>query len=727
MSDTSHQSSAADAESEEAHFESDLNQLQPFADDICESWRQHETSILLHEKALQELRTLSLEGRIVMLSAPRAGHGKTHLLGRVAEELTGEATVISLPWQDEAGLTWAATGKGLIQDLASSISKPDALQRLGAGVNTTLLRRLIQTGRIPSTDPVQALRVLSQDPMDVFSALGPAKIIGEWFRRHAEQLRGQLADISNVEGVEAVETWLRELFDYTETPSPATLAALLAGMESADSAQVVRFLRLAASWRPVVLVADHMDALYRDAEAGVSVARMALALTALPGVHVVLSMNQDLWEATFGQQLPSALEDRLSACNVSLQGLMPADAEALVSHRLSLAEVGSAQQESFLKYLDLPAWYQSRPAGLVAARALLRHSAEQWKSWLLVADEPEPVVPEELPQRPEPETPESEPYEPAPLSMLLEDEEEDLSELNASLSRDAEGLTLDIANHPSSEDPPPSNVVPMPLTAAGDTAVEFKAAPQLADTLGANYHKLRQMLAKLKVTTDTVTLPEKPEVKPVLPSANGYAPLAVEVDPQSESLQARYERLRGLRLQLGESLKVDTSSLQLLLRLAGRRFPVVNYDEVELPGLTGRTVPRWSLQGLELVFGLGEFSDARYWTTLSGFVAGRLAELRAAATQHGETAPELKLVVFKSGQDSSAMVTLLQHESIPPALLPYLDAVHLDSRSLASLAAMHQIIHEAETGVLNSDPTAVLGALANELDFFWKRVTRPKV
>ena len=56
----------------------------------------------------------------------------------------------------------------------------------------------------------------------------------------------------------------------------------------------------------LVLVADHMDGLYRDPAAGVAVARMTLALTSMPGVYVVLSVNQDLWETTFGRQLPSA-------------------------------------------------------------------------------------------------------------------------------------------------------------------------------------------------------------------------------------------------------------------------------------------------------------------------------------------------------------------------------------------------------------------------------------
>src|SRR5207244_3016186 len=126
------------------------------------------------------------------------------------------------------------------------------------------------------------------------------------------------------------------------------------------------------------------------------------------------------------------------------------------------------------------------------------------------------------------------------------------------------------------------------------------------------------------------------------------------------------------------------------VRLAGKRFPVVNYDEVELPGLLGRSLPRWSLQGMELVFGLEDFSDNRYWKTVSSYMAGRLAEIHASMGQGAHTSPHLKLVVFKGDTEAAGLVSLLRDETIPPSLRSIVDAVHLDPRSLASLYAMHQ-------------------------------------
>ncbi len=355
----------------------ELAALQPFGRDICESWREAESEghVTLHERVIEQLTALRGSERIMLLSAPRAGHGKTHLLGRVAAKLQKDVLPATLPWQTPEGATWAATGRGLIDDLA----RGNLLQPLCGGVNAMLLRRLIQTGRIPSSDPAQALRVLGQDPMELFSATGSARVIGDWFRKHFAQLSRTLGDIANLDSASAAEIWLRAMFEHLEKGDAASLAELQNLAAQDAPAQVPRFLRLAAVWKPVVLIADHMDAFYRDPASGVTLARFALELAALPGVHVVLSMNQDLWDSSFGPQLPSALEDRLNARGVALRGLTEQDARAIVDLRLREAGLRDDERAAFAGFLDLERYFIGRPVGSVSPRALLRHAAAQWR------------------------------------------------------------------------------------------------------------------------------------------------------------------------------------------------------------------------------------------------------------------------------------------------------------------------------------------------------------
>lgn len=768
--------------------ESALGHLQPFALDVCQSWHEasEEASVPLHDRALDELRTLQAQDRVMLLNAPRAGHGKTHLLGRVAHKLSGEAIVAGLPWQSRDDVSWTGCGHGVLQDLASGTVQPNALQRACAGVLATLLRRLIQTGRIPSTDPVQALRVLSQDPMDLFNDRGNAKVIGEWFRKHFDQLRKPLADISSLDGPDLVEDWLTGFFEYVNQPTPAVFALLEARID-AGGAQAARFIRLLTAWRPIVLVADHMDGLYRDPQAGVAVARMTLALTSLPGVHVVLSVNQDLWETTFGRQLPSALEDRLSSNSVTLRGLTAVDAAALISLRLREAGVESEDEAAFLRFVDMDRFFMGRPVGSVSARGLLRHLAQMWRHWLkndgeasqastgsgsglgpaaapaLVSDERPGLAAESFLMEPEPRESEAENLQ--KLADNLRDDEggtvvnlssPDPAPVQAPPFVGAAPLVVvsggplgAIASPPPlrSVPPPPSVSGPVPvaqpaLAPAPTPPVVFFDKPALSilppadpamstpspaarqagltEVPPTTFHKLRQMLAKLKVATDSVPLSEAALSSQQAAGTHSNGTSAA-------SLQARYERLRHEIAGTSRPTFVETAVVNDLVRLAGKRFPVVNYDEVELPGLLGRSLPRWTLSGMELVFGLEDFSETRYWKTVSSYMVGRMAEIQASAVQGGTVTPHVKLVVFKGDHEAAGLVALLRDETIPPPLRSIVDAVHLDPRSLASLYAMHQIIRETETGAIQADTNAVLSTLANELDFFWKRVTRPKV
>jgi hypothetical protein len=556
-------------------------------------------------------------------------------------------------------------------------------------------------------------------------------------------------------------------------------------MDDDSSVEVPRFLRLLTMWRPLVLVADHMDGLYRDPASGVAVARMTLALVSIPGVHVVLSVNQDLWETTFGRQLPSALEDRLNARNVTLRGLTAKDAQDLVVLRLGEAGVGADDVASFLRFIDVERYFLGRPIGSVSARGLLRHASQLWRHWLTMDDsgpgggesDSSPVPAEGFLMEPAP----------APVPVLSgtapSAETEDTEKLAANLAADAGGRVVSLSGPGAGPLPPMSGPAPQLISPAtgnppsgnsasggalfqftasipttppdsspgasasseGATSVAFfpeHPSPAIAPSPGAQaearlsgltesapttFHKLRQMLANLKETTGAVPLPESvfPPAEEAAPKHHGVNGGATQ---PAADLQARFEHYRQEIANTGRPAHVELPVINDLVRLAGRRFPVINYDEVELPGLLGRSLPRWSAQGMELVFGLEDFSDSRYWKTVSSFMVGRLAELHASTMVGGEPAAvQVKLVMFKGDAEAAGLATLLREENIPAPLSSIVDAIHLDPRSLASLYAMHQIIRETESGAMYADTNAVLNTLANELDFFWKRVLRPKV
>jgi hypothetical protein len=711
-----------------------LQFMQPFGRDICESWHdaEQEGHVPLNERTLDQLRALRAGERVLLIRAPRAGYGKTHLLGHAATLLKENFVPMTLPWQSPDAMNWTATGRGLLADLSRDDEKHNALWQICAGVCATLLRRLIQTGRIPSADPAQALQVLDQPPQEIFGGGSSAQVIGTWFREHFAQLIKPMAESANLGDLAEAEAWLRAMFEHMRQPSPATLGELFVLIARDPEAQTQRFLRLAASWKPVVLLADHMDAFYRNPESGVALAQMALSLASLPGVHVVMSLNQDLWETTFGPQLPSALEDRLNARSVALNGMTLPDAQALIKLRLDEATLTPEERASFNSFLDLERYFLGRPLNTVSPRALLRHAAAQWRIFsehgiaFLPKPAPQaaPSIPPSLPG------PVEEKEEPPPGPFLDDDADPvELQKLAESLEREAQGQQVDLSNgtnapespHHLSAIPPESFLAPEPPSLSHDPP----SPTGLSESTQNSFQKLRQMLSRVRANADDIPASETPPFAPppLMPHPLEAAGPPAAPAVSAEDLQRRYEELRAQFGFNGKSRHMDMAAVGDLVGIAGRRFAIVRYDEVDLPGLPGHSLTRWSLQGSEIVFGVHDFGDRSYWQTVSMFLAGRVAATQAAA-QVGEPAPRLKLAVFKNDENAAQLSSLLHDNVIPPTLQPLVDAVHLDTRSLASIHAMREVVREADAGTLSADGSAVTQLMAQELDFLWKRLTR---
>jgi len=120
---------------------------------------------------------------------------------------------------------------------------------------------------------------------------------------------------------------------------------------------------------------------YRMERAGLRIATMLLDLVAIDGVNVVLSLNQDVWQATFAHHLPSAMEDRLTASQFLLRGLTTDDATDMLRLRLRGAGIEVAMADQFERFLGVARWFQGRPIGSVSARVFLRHAAQQWQTF----------------------------------------------------------------------------------------------------------------------------------------------------------------------------------------------------------------------------------------------------------------------------------------------------------------------------------------------------------
>lgn len=771
------------SDSEPHHEDPVLPGVNPFAVDVCPGpygVAEDDSVGALNAEVLERLSQAVEDqqagvGRVagqplVLLTAPRAGYGKTHLLGRLTASGGQQWLILPLAFRtgDEVTRTNVARrGLEALERAESGVAGWSVLREVSAGVTSSLLRQLIENGKLPCANPGQALKVLSGPVHEIFSQTGQAHLIGEWLRKHVGQLRKPMADLaSRITGVVTTgeaEVWLQAFVAQALDGQGAGLASLRQlATQSDESCGVV--MKLMGIWRPVVVLVDHLDGFYRNADAGLQIATLLLDLAEVDGHPVVLSLNQDVWQATFGHHLPSALEDRLTASRLLLRGLTEEEASEMVVLRLSRSGIEPALARAFEDFLDVPRYFMGRPLGSVSARVFLRHAAQQWTVYRHsiphegmrqgVASDPEAFLDEDesgegpmglLPMvQGRPGTVLDSPFQlskpeifDADTQALVRQVSGGLKEPRAALPQDQVPVTkvespnvspFQIVEPTSGEDKVPSGLLNEEPQASSGDAGAGEAVSLEAGRVQGSFEKLKEMLDRLRQSNGIQAQPTAAPVKAeeqVRPKSEPTQPAPSGEAVARAALMGRFEALKLQMSGEAEARPLDGARLMELIRLAGRRFPLVRPEEHELAGMPERPVMGWTLRGAEILFAPVGVVEGAFWKGLAVYAAGRAAASREVAESTGEEAPNFKVVVFKSVHENGAWGTLFSGAQFPEALKPWVDVVHLDGRSIAALYAMQRIIREAEMGTLQAAPQQVMSVLARELDFFWKRITRP--
>jgi len=701
----------------------------PFAEDVCmtpfEVDERRSIGALNRDVvervagAVQELGS-SVGKPLLLLTAPRAGYGKTHLLGRVAAAASDQGVAMPLAFRSDMELGWPAISLEALDILRrqpARIAGWSRLQEICTGIFSSLVVRLIRSGKLPCANQEQAIRVLSGSPVDLFREGSQARLIGDWLRKHYGQLRKPMAELVRlVPGVSNADTWVDALFACAHHGTQASVDSVVQ-MAAGSRESFFLWLRLVALWRPAVLLVDHLDGFYRQEQAGLKIATMLLHLIEIDGVHVVLSLNQDVWQATFAHHLPSAVEDRLTSAQFLLQGLSAGDALDLVRLRLGGVDLPVDEASQFEKFLNIPRYFQGRPLGSVSARALLRHAATQWDAFEnLRARGEDPWAPSQ-----------DRSVEDAPPFLIEDDapmpEISVFGSDDASFMQSAAGSLTEPA-HALVDSPFVTSVIPP--APEGNRVEEASPFLMMDDSAPTNWDPMTTLPAPAAQPSGPGALERLREMMDRLRSQPSLAAAksaqANESRPETAELgqTSLFQHYENLKVQLApeaEQRPLDMARLSEVIRLAGKRFPLVKFDELELPGFPGQTVPRWTLQDMEILFGLPEFSDRAAWRAFVLVAEDRLVD--------STRPPMLKLVALKSDRETLSWTALMGSALFPESLRPCVEAMHLDTRSIASLYAVQRMITEAGTGALSATPAQVMSVLARELDFFWKRVTRP--
>lgn len=292
---------------------------------------------------------LEKTGRCILLRAPRAGHGKTHLLSRIEHQLGASHEFIPLHpafgSQIEAATVIDDALRHLLRPLpaAGGLCVLDTVARR---LFASALQPLVVSGEVPSQDREGAITALRTRPVKTFDFHDPTAVTAQWTHENFEvlghRLSAELAQNCNLPLCDVV-FWVDALFHFAAAPleNPVRLRTLTETVHAGNPTPAVMMGRLEAligmlsQLVRVVLVADELEGFSTDEPAALRLAAFLATLRhSIQRLDVILSINQDVWENAFAPRLSNGLVDRLSEVVVEIAPLTEEEMVALLESRV---------------------------------------------------------------------------------------------------------------------------------------------------------------------------------------------------------------------------------------------------------------------------------------------------------------------------------------------------------------------------------------------------------
>jgi hypothetical protein len=422
--------------------------VNPFEDDIVYEPRQIEPSVpglndapvraVVEEFARLERDPIYRASKVshsLLITSPQAGYGKSHLIGRLFEALAGRATRVYVrPFEDPAScwksilervaheldyaepeLGWAQRGRLLTQ-----------LDALAHAALSKLVADLVDAGFLRSKHPDSIVRTLRELPLQQYSAALLRGWIGQLhalFGRDATvyALAARMTDLGSKTAV-LPANWLRVLFGYFQRSDLPLREACLDWLmgNSIDEAlaarmglavkevpkaelsagetnelcknRVLDLCQLAGFYRPFLFCFDQTENYGKDPDLARALAAVAQVITDEGRNELALiTANVDPWVHRIRPHWEEAQLHRLGSRTLELQGLTPAQGEALVRQRFAAWDT---PEDHVCGFLD-----QGRRLGAIFAeapqmgvRSFLQRCHAEWQDFQRLPPAPPPSL-----------------------------------------------------------------------------------------------------------------------------------------------------------------------------------------------------------------------------------------------------------------------------------------------------------------------------------------------
>lgn len=321
--------------------------IQPFFDSLGQACAPHAPGVNAAAAARLERALVSpvdAPGRGILLRAPRAGFGKSHLLSHLQQRLGTTHEFLPLNPLDGSRID----AGGAIEAALRRLTRPlpaggglTGLDLLSRRLFSVALQPLVSSGEVPCQDREVALAALRQRPVETFDFHHSQAVTAHWTKENFEVLGPRLAlELSRRTGSSLNDSsfWLASLFRFAiATPEhPGRTGMIIqSAVSEAGPDRYAALLALLSQIGRVVVVADDLEGLHADPGAALRLASFVSSVRQeAPRVDLVVSVNDDIWESAFKPALSGGLLDRLGELEIRLEPLDEAAMASLLEARV---------------------------------------------------------------------------------------------------------------------------------------------------------------------------------------------------------------------------------------------------------------------------------------------------------------------------------------------------------------------------------------------------------
>lgn len=683
-------------------------------------------------------------GRIFLVTAPRAGYGKSHLTARLRDHLRSMASTIPLPFDRSRPTTWPVALNAVLRQLSYENRKPDnslnSLLEITRHALSRIILERVNSGRLQPKDLPCSEEDLRTNYCEILHPDSPSRVIQWTEERLPEFSQGEWPSSYPTSRLRPSELgfWSRIFVDLNLRGDGALEP--LRGLSTGEARErLLQLLAIATASRPVVFLADGLDGFYDSATAGMEIAEILTSLRENVSRSItVLMLNEEIWEAVFEGKLPTAWLDRITGESSKLRSIPPEVASDLIVSRLARVGINGAVAEEFVQKLgDEHLWIDAETK--ISPRIVLRQACEMWdlRGREILESSSSASVEEETAGKHEP-----------PLEELT-----DKAEFFASLQEDSEPSTREVEVTPEREQAPPPLTNPFfaptsPVDEKTDPEPEERVAPTPEEAVVPELTSASQLVDIDSIINDIrgtgksvvseVSFPKDvsfPDAPPPLPPSgkplqagelqlkekssppNGFTPhypgfqdppatksekAAPEVSDPAERLKERETEI----LSEGDP-QLDLDRLEHFLCSIGKHHAGLSQKEERFPG-TRTVCLQWKVRRLLVLIGFETPENVFFWNTLLQRTLSSESEMKVSAFSH--TSKPFDPGVFSEFGFSRAIVE------------QRIDIIEMGDRELAMIYSADELLHDLEA---SPDSEDAVQQITRYLDPLWRRISKP--